>query len=318
MIPNPFKHERGKTNRIVLLTAAALSPVMDANRFKDFKNYLHRRAKVYLIDTTKPHTEQDPEAWRGLVNDVATEFSEIHACENTWPVIMLYNGRAYHKELVARRSAVGKESRRGTNAKECNLGKSPTAGRPLNKKRKILYVGLDPRTFNGEATVTKSGPVAGAQRKEMEKSLSPGLTSIQTVHIPDTDSDEDVSIAEMEKANDIGPQSNTNPQPRSLRYSPLPPHLTVRKRKFNRSDRENIHVASSAVGHATGREYQRWDVHLEVGGSNGLPPPVAGLLEPFPLNYAVSAERYAIVAALLAYGAKTVFDEKDVTEALTL
>ncbi|KAL0574269.1 hypothetical protein V5O48_007677 [Marasmius crinis-equi] len=38
----------------------------------------------------------------------------------------------------------------------------------------------------------------------------------------------------------------------------------------------------------------------------------------FPLNYAVSAERYAIVAALLAYGAKTVFDEKDVTEALTL
>ncbi|KAJ8080933.1 hypothetical protein PM082_017768 [Marasmius tenuissimus] len=38
----------------------------------------------------------------------------------------------------------------------------------------------------------------------------------------------------------------------------------------------------------------------------------------FPLNYAISSDNYAMVAALLAYGAKLVFDEKDVTEALTL
>ena len=38
----------------------------------------------------------------------------------------------------------------------------------------------------------------------------------------------------------------------------------------------------------------------------------------FLLNYATSSENYAMIAALSAYGAKVMFDEKDITEALTL
>ncbi|KAJ8080919.1 hypothetical protein PM082_017754 [Marasmius tenuissimus] len=38
----------------------------------------------------------------------------------------------------------------------------------------------------------------------------------------------------------------------------------------------------------------------------------------FPLNYAISSENYAMVAVLLAHGAKLVFDENDVAEALAL